>query len=232
MGLKRSLTGDEIIDQYRFWQRFLLECDEADARISNIVFMGMGEPLVNYEAVKATIQLWLKYTELGPTNIVVSTVGILPSLTKLLQDPAWPTVRLAISLHSAVAETRKKIVPSMPPDFLTNLQDWTQAYLKQLGNKSHYLTFEYIMLSGVNDTPEEARALGEYAKKCGVRKVNVIPYNTVSGKEFARSAQERIVAFKETILAAGLDVTQRRNMGNDIAAACGQLVTQIGSKAK
>ncbi|OGC82817.1 MAG: hypothetical protein A2788_01335 [Candidatus Abawacabacteria bacterium RIFCSPHIGHO2_01_FULL_46_8] len=224
MGLKRSLSSDEIIDQYRFWQQFTT-AEKLPGRISNIVFMGMGEPLVNYDAVKETIQLILKYTDIGPAKITVSTVGILPQLQQLLNDPDWPHVRLAVSLHSAVAEIRKKIVPSSTPNFLQDLKAWTLAYGKKLGNRSHYLTFEYILLKGVNDSAEDAAALAKYARACGVKKINVIPYNTVAGKDFSQSEQTAITVFKQTVRTMGVDVTQRKNMGSDIAAACGQLVT-------
>lgn len=223
MGLKRSLHSDEIMDQYRFWQQFLHARPELAQRISNIVFMGMGEPLANYDNVKETIHTWLKYTDLGPTKIMVSTVGILNQMEKLLTDPDWPPVRIAISLHSPNQERRKEIVPTTVPDFIKKLAAWSQKYQATLGNRTHHLTFEYTLINGVNDTPELAKELAEYVKHTAVKKVNVIPYNPVKGKEFVRAQNERIDRFKKILLDNGVNVTQRKTMGDDIDAACGQL---------
>ncbi|MFA6551262.1 MAG: radical SAM protein, partial [Patescibacteria group bacterium] len=97
MGLKRNLTADEIVDQLRFWRSYLKEKKSSDERISNIVLMGMGEPLANYDSVKTALNAWLKFTDIGPTHITVSTVGLLQQLETLLIDKNWPPVRLAIS---------------------------------------------------------------------------------------------------------------------------------------
>lgn len=228
MGLKRSLMADEIIDQYRFWNYFLEKKQPASnsqrQRISNIVFMGMGEPLANYNNVKQAIHTWLKYTDLGPTHITVSSVGILAQLEKILTDAEWPHVRIAISLHSANQKKREEIVPTTVPDFLKSLADWSHRYHKILGNRRHYITYEYTVLSGVNDTPELAAELATYIKKTASSKINIIPYNPVKGKPFTTSDRTRIEAFKSVLKRAGIDVTERRTMGDDIAAACGQLV--------
>lgn len=225
MGLKRSLLADEIVDQYRFWRGFLKK-KNLPGRISNVVFMGMGEPMANYENVKEAIHTWLDYTDLGSTKITVSTVGILTQLTKLLTDPDWPPVRIAISLHSANQKKREEIVPTTVPNFLTDLIEWTHKYKETLGNRKHHITFEYTVLSGVNDTPELARELGKYVAKTGFTKVNVIPYNPVAGKPFERSDVGRREAFKDIIRSFNIDVTERKTMGDDIAAACGQLVVE------
>lgn len=223
MGLKRSMHSDEITDQYRFWKHFLKTKPDLPQRISNIVFMGMGEPLANYENVKTTIHTWIKYTDLGPTKIMVSTVGILTQMTKLLTDPEWPPVRIAISLHSANQKKREEIVLSTVPDFIKLLAEWSHKYEQTLGNRNHKLTFEYTLISGVNDTPELAKELAGYIVKTSVKKINVIPYNPVQGKAFTRADKERIDAFKEILREHGIDVTQRKTMGDDINAACGQL---------
>lgn len=227
MGLKRSLTVDEIVDQYRFWRYFLEKSQNAKnkmQRISNIVFMGMGEPLANYDNVKKAIHTWLAYTDVGPTHITVSSVGILSQLDKLLTDPEWPPVRIAISLHSADQKRREEIVPTTVPDFLEKLAAWSHRYNTLRGNRRHYVTYEYTLLSGINDTPEIAEELATYIRKTGSSKINVIPYNPVPEKSFTRSDRDRIVAFKEILRRHNIDVTQRRTMGDDIAAACGQLV--------
>jgi len=243
MGLKRSLTADEIVDQLRYWREFLrrpltrsLPDGERssggahwDSRISNIVFMGMGEPLANVESVKSAIHTWIDCTDIGPTHITVSTVGVLPALEKILTDSDWPSVRIAISLHSAVQDEREKIVPSTAPCFIDALAEWCHRYRQVLGNRRHHLTFEYTLIAGVNDGENQAEILGRYLEKCGNPKLNVIPLNPVSGKDFSASQQDRIDRFKAVVLRHGIDVMQRRTMGNDIAAACGQLA--IGEQA-
>ncbi|MBU1126000.1 radical SAM protein, partial [Patescibacteria group bacterium] len=112
MGLKRNLNSDEIIDQYRFWQKFLADHAEFDQQITNLVYMGMGEPLANYEEVKDSLNRILANTEIGPTRITVSTVGVLPRLQQILTDDEWPAVKIAISLHSADTEIRQSIMRS------------------------------------------------------------------------------------------------------------------------
>ncbi|MDD4628116.1 MAG: 23S rRNA (adenine(2503)-C(2))-methyltransferase RlmN [Candidatus Peribacteraceae bacterium] len=226
MGLKRSLTADEITDQIRFWRAFLSERGGEAGRISNVVFMGMGEPLANVENVKRAINVWLKNTDLGPTHITVSTVGVLKVMEQILTDREWPPVRIAVSLHSADQEERAKIVPSTEPGFLEKLADWCHKYAQELGNRHHHLTFEYTLIQGVNDSVEQAEKLARFLEKAGKPKLNVIPLNVVTGKTMMKSSQERIDRFKAVILKHGIDVTQRRTMGDDIAAACGQLATQ------
>ena len=234
MGLKRSLTSDEIIDQYRFWQTYLdgrvIEGSDAK-RISNVVFMGMGEPLANYEGVKETLNVWLAHTDLGKTRITVSTVGVLPRLEQILTDKNWPHVRLAISLHSAVAETRKQIVPTSYDDFLPKLADWARRYLTALGNRRHHLTFEYVMLKGVNDTIEQAQALAAFVRSIGDVRCNLIPYN-LTDCEFERSEDNQISRFLAVLGQAGVTAMKRKTMGDDIAAACGQLIVLTAAADK
>ncbi len=226
MGLTRSLDADEIVDQYRFWQGYLAQHFQTKERISNMVFMGMGEPLQNYENVKKAIHSLLAHTDLGKTRIMVSSVGVVPVLNKILEDKDWPQVRIAISLHSANPIGRKAIVPTSFPQFLDRLAEWTQNYSRILGNRRHYITFEYILLQGVNDDEATAKELGTYMLRTAARKINVMPYNAVPGKPFSKSQAGRIDAFKKVLRDMDINVTQRRSMGEDIAAACGQLVYQ------
>ena len=232
MGLKRSLSSDEIADQYRFWKQFLSQRPELPQRISNVVFMGMGEPLVNVDNVKKAIHTWLDYTDLVPTKVTVSTVGVLPVLEGILTDPDWPPVRIAISLHSPEEESRRKIVPTTAPNFHTRLAQWTKDYELEHGNRNHHITFEYTLISGVNDNEEEAKRLVKFVKTTSAVKVNVIPLNLVAGKEFVASPREGIEKFKKVLLDSGVDVTERKTMGSDIAAACGQLALTIKSDGK
>ncbi|MDG1950142.1 MAG: 23S rRNA (adenine(2503)-C(2))-methyltransferase RlmN, partial [bacterium] len=223
MGLTRSLNSDEIVDQYRFWAQYLGEHPEVEGRISNMVFMGMGEPLANYVNVKDTLNRLLTFTDIGRTRITVSTVGVLPRLEQILEDDEWPHVRLAISLHSAVASTRKEIVPTSYDAFLPTLTSWCKAYLKKFGNRRHHLTFEYVMLKDVNDTPKHAKELAKFVNRIGNVRVNLIPYN-LTGMEFSCSTPEGVDTFFSSLKKHGVIVTTRKTMGDDIAAACGQLI--------
>ncbi len=226
MGLKRNLLADEIVDQVRYWIEFLQNRPELPQKITNIVFMGMGEPMANYENVRESICTILKYTDIGRTHITVSTVGVLPRLEQLLNDPLWPHVRLAISLHSADPKTRKDIVPTSYDDFLPKLTHWSRKYLLKFGNRRHHLTFEYVMLRGVNDSLAHAEALAKLIKKIGNIRVNLIPYNFTGG-EFHSSTQKGLREFFDYLDTHGVTVTIRRTMGEDIAAACGQLYAEI-----
>lgn len=234
MGFTRNLTTDEIVDQFRFWQYHLAERggnreakedDGTSSLISNVVFMGMGEPLANYESVREAIRMLLENTSLGATRITVSTVGLLPALRRLLGDPLWPSVRLAVSLHSADGETRKRFMPSSYEAFLDDLAIWTAEYFAIHGERRQHLTFEYILLSGVNDSEEDGEKLIQFARRVGKVKVNLIPYNeTASGHE--GSKEDRASNFLARLNQAGVTATIRRAMGDDIAAACGQLVSK------
>jgi len=227
MGLIRSLTVEEIIDQYRFWVNYILDKPELPRRISNIVLMGMGEPLNNYQNVKQALNLILKYTDIGQTRITVSTVGILPVMVEVLKDPEWPPVRIAISLHGANFNTRKKIIPTTTPDFFEELVKWSKSYLKDFGNRRHHLSFEYIMINGVNDSLTDAKDLADLVKRIGKVKINLIPFNTVNHIDLQNSRTDRANKFFSYLEQHDVTVTIRRSMGEDISAACGQLVTSI-----
>jgi len=220
MGLKRNLTADEIIDQLRFWQYFLEE-NKIPERISNIVMMGMGEPLANYENVKTAINQWLKYTDIGSNHITISTVGLLSDLQKIITDKTWPSVRIAISLHSANEELRKKIVPTTSENYLNKLAEWAKAYLETKASNKRHLTFEYVLLEGVNDNERDAKALSDFVMKIGRIKVNLIPFNTVNNKDLRRSNTAN--EFALVLKSCGVTSTIRQSAGQDIMAACGQL---------
>lgn len=225
MGFSRNLLSDEIIDQYRFWKKYLFGKPHVEQRISNMVFMGMGEPLANYDHVKEALRQLLLYTDLGPTHITVSTVGLLPMLRKILKDPEWPAVRLAVSLHSAVSETRKKMMPSSFDAFLDDLVAWTKEYFEKNESRRRHLTFEYVMLSKVNDTTKHAEALIRFARRVGKVRINLIPYN-FTGAIYRDSLPADFARFETALKEASVTVTRRRTMGDDIAAACGQLVVE------
>lgn len=223
MGFIRNLTADEIVDQYRLWQQFLAGRPDLTGQITNIVFMGMGEPLANYDNVKETLRTILAQTPIGPTRITVSTVGLLPRLRHLLSDPDWPPVRLAVSLHSADNQTRKDIMPSSFDGFLDQLRDWAHDYFAAFPSRRRHVTFEYVMLGGVNDTAAHADKLAAFAHAVGNVRVNVIPYN-MTGSPYKTSTEDAVGAFIARLEGSAVTVTRRRTMGDDIAAACGQLV--------
>lgn len=230
MGFTRNLIADEIVDQVRFWFAFLkkqttLSPVEGSQRISNIVFMGMGEPLANYDNIKETIRQLILHTDIGPTHITVSTVGLLPMLRKILKDPDWPAVRLAVSLHSADSVTRKAMMPSSFDAFLEELIVWTAEYFEKYESRRHHLTFEYVMLSKINDTEKHAEALIRFARRVGKVRINLIPYN-FTGSVYRDSLPADFARFEELLKEAGVVVTRRRTMGDDIAAACGQLIVE------
>lgn len=234
MGFSRNLTADEILDQFRFWQYHLAfqeknskknKAENTSTLISNVVFMGMGEPLANYESVREAVRTLLENTSLGATRITVSTVGLLPAMRRLLNDSLWPPVRLAISLHSADRKTRKRLMPSSFDSFLDDLAKWTEEYFAMHDERRRHLTFEYILLFGVNDSPEDAKKLIDFSRKFGKVKVNLIPYNkTASGH--CGSDEENAKKFLGQLKRAGIIATIRKSMGDDIAAACGQLASE------
>ncbi len=239
MGFTRNLLADEIVDQVRFWNIFIQKHSvsatkggflfPSDSRISNVVFMGMGEPLANYDHVKEALRLLLTYTDIGMTRITVSTVGLLPMLRKLLADPTWPAVRLAVSVHSADGDTRKKMMPSSYDGFLDGLVAWTEEYFQQFESRRRHLTFEYVMLSKINDTEHHAEALIHFARRVGKVRINLIPYN-FTGSIYKDSLPGDFERFQKQLEHAGVVVTRRRTMGDDIAAACGQLVVEKSVK--
>ena len=224
MGLKRNLTSDEIIDQYRFWNYFIKE-KKLPGIITNIVFMGMGEPLLNYKNIKDAINAILQNTEIGQTHITVSTIGIPAALDMILEDKEWPKVLIAISLHSADTEIRKKIVPSSTDNSIDAIAKWSKQYLRKFGNRSHYLTFEYIMLKGVNDSLLDAKKLAKLVTTTGDIKVNLIPYNS-TGSEFETTPDDAIEQFVVYLKKHRVTATVRRSKGQDIMAACGQLAVK------
>ena len=251
-GFRRNLTAEEIVDQYRFCQRTLaaegLPAGRQGARVNNIVLMGQGEPLVNYENVKHALNTILKYSDVGATKITLSTVGYMPAMEKMLIDKDFPPVRFALSLHSAIEETRKKIIPTHKKGFLEWLVQWGNDYHKKFGNRTHFIGFEYIMLSGVNDDEKHLQALVKLCKRLPLVRVNLIPYNTTTDKTtideinkleeqmgsnyriFERTPHTLIEHWHKTLMDAGFTSTIRYSQGQDIMAACGQLQNAAQTK--
>lgn len=239
MGFTRNLSADEIVDQFRFWQHSLAWREKNTRKevgannsnlISNIVFMGMGEPLANYESVREAIRTILACTDMGPTRITVSTVGLMSGLSRLLEDPLWIPVRLAISLHSADREVRSRIMPSSYGAFLDDLVVWTKQYFSLHDERRRHLTFEYIVLAGVNDRPEDIEKLIHFVRRVGKVKVNLIPYN-VTTRSYRGITGEKVSNFLLRLKQSGVVATVRRSRGEDIAAACGQLFAEKRAKS-
>ncbi len=215
-GWSRNLQAGEIVDQV---MRVEALCGE---RINNIVFMGMGEPLANFDNLMRAIAIinapW--GVGLGARHITISTSGLAPQIKLLADQPLQ--VRLAISLHGATDEVRSQI---MPVNRKYPLETLLEACTYYTDRKKQWLTFEYILIDGVNDRPEDAKALARVARKVKA-KVNCIPYNKVEGLEWGRPTEARQDEFMAVLEAARIPATIRREKGHDIAAACGQLRRQ------
>ena len=197
---------------------------EGGPRVTHIVFMGMGEPLANYAAVVQAIRI-LTDPKLGlgysPRRITVSTVGLVPGIEKLGRENL--KVNLAISLHAATDEVRERL---MPVNRSFGLDALMAALRKYPLAPRQRIFFEYVLLEGINDAPEDAKRLARLLR--GVKaKVNLIPFNDWEGTEFRRPPLPRILAFQSILLDAGLTTTVRWSKGEDIGAACGQLRESI-----
>jgi 23S rRNA (adenine2503-C2)-methyltransferase len=215
-GFSRNLRVDEIVDQVVALER------ESGERIDNIVFMGMGEPLANFENLIRAIRIinapW--GLGIGARHITVSTSGLVPQIKKLGENPLQ--IRLAISLHGATDEVRNQI---MPVNRRYNLEALMDACRYYTSHKKQRLTFEYILISGVNDSDQQAHLLARLAGPLQA-KINLIPYNTVEGLSWSRPSRIRQEKFLSIVHGHGVVATLRREKGHDIDAACGQLRLQ------
>ncbi|CUU34805.1 MAG: 23S rRNA (adenine(2503)-C(2))-methyltransferase RlmN [Armatimonadetes bacterium] len=211
-GYTRNLTAGEIVDQLLHLQRLSSE------RITHVVLMGMGEPLLNLEAVVEAIHLIHDEVGISMRRITLSTVGIVPKIYALAEHRL--PITLAISLHAPDDETRSRIMPVNRKWGVDALIQAARDYFETTGRR---ITFEYLLLEGVNDTPAHAHQLA--AKLKGIPcLVNLIPFNYVPTPEnFRRPSAERVRAFREILERSGIEVTQRKERGHDIDAACGQL---------
>ena len=215
-GFSRNLRANEIIDQIIAIERVSGE------KIDNIVFMGMGEPLANFENVMRAIRIvnapW--GLGIGARHITLSTSGLAPQIKKLADEPLQ--IRLAVSLHGATDEVRNQI---MPVNRKYNIETLLSACDYYAERKKQRLTFEYILIAGVNDSDEQAHLLAQHARRL-FAKVNLIPYNAVEGLEWSRPSRSRQEKFLSILRAHKIPATLRREKGHDIDAACGQLRLQ------
>lgn len=217
----RNLFFDEIFDQVAILNELAMK--EYSQPLSNIVYMGMGEPLLNYhEVVRSTERITAEDSMgMSPQRITVSTVGIAPMIKQLGRDKV--RFQLALSLHSADNEKRNRIIPYNLRNSLDDLIDAVKFFHDQTHSR---ITIEYIMLKKFNDTASDARALAEFCRNFPV-KINLIQYNPVENSPFEDSGPERTEAFKGYLEQRNLVVNIRRSRGKDIDAACGQLANKI-----
>ncbi len=215
-GWKRNLEAGEIVEQL-----MLLE-EISGNRVNNIVFMGMGEPFANFANLTKAIEIlnasW--GVGLGARHMTVSTSGLVPQIRQFAEFPLQ--VRLAISLHAATDIVRSKI---MPINRRYPLSDLLEALDYFHLRKKQRITFEYILIKGINDGLDQAALLAQHARRVSA-KVNLIPYNTVSGLSWERPELATQQVFFQSLVDQGISVTLRREKGHDIAAACGQLRLQ------
>lgn len=222
MGLSRNLTPEEIADQVLFWRQYMAQ-QALPGRVDNIVYMGMGEPFACYDQVAASLRLLMdqKLYAIGARHIAVSTSGVAPKMVQFGKD--FPQVNLALSLHSAVDELRTRLVPMNKAYDLAALSDALKEYLADTNRK---VFFEYVLLKGENDGPDDADALVKWLDGIGHKAllhVNLIVFNQTDTphKPTDESDARR---FQERLLGSGYKSTVRQNLGRDIDGACGQLV--------
>jgi len=215
-GLDGNLTAGRIVEQVWLLNRDLHALGE---RISNVVFMGMGEPLANYAAVMRAVRTLMAPwgLHIGARRITISTVG-LPRAIERLADEALP-VTLAISLHAPNDALRRQLIPWAEYTTIADLMDAGRYYFTQTGRE---VTLEYILLGGVNDRPEHADQLASVARTLRAN-VNLIRYNEVAGLPYERPGDAAVRTFQEVLVQRGVNVHIRASRGRDIAAACGQL---------
>jgi 23S rRNA (adenine2503-C2)-methyltransferase len=234
-GFSRNLTTGEILAQLWFAEHFLRAHLKTNGErvISNVVMMGMGEPLQNYSALVPALRVMLDDHGYGLSRrrVTVSTSGVVPMMDRLAEDCP---VALAVSLHAPNDELRDKLVPLNKKYPIAELLDACNRYLVHAPRD--FITFEYCMLDGVNDQPEHARQLVELVRHHGGRgvscKLNLIPFNPFPASGLVRSPQQQVQAFAKILSDAGIVTTVRKTRGDDIDAACGQLAGDVKDRTR
>jgi 23S rRNA (adenine2503-C2)-methyltransferase len=227
-GFNRNLSTEEIIGQLWWANRCLGRGILVNRPISNVVMMGMGEPLANFDNVVAALQIMLDDLAYGLSRrrVTVATAGLVPGIDRLRE--ACP-VALAVSLHAPNDGLRDRLVPINRKYPIRELLAACVRYLDRAPR--NFIMFEYVMLGGVNDTPGHARELVALVKDVPC-KVNLIPFNDYPGSHYVRSAPDAIARFRDILMQAGLLATIRKTRGDDIEAACGQLAGQVQDRTK
>jgi 23S rRNA (adenine2503-C2)-methyltransferase len=233
-GFSRNLTTGEILFQLWHAEHALRGClASRDRVISNVVMMGMGEPLQNYSALVPALRVMLDDHAYGLSRrrVTVSTSGVVPMIERLSLDTP---VALAVSLHAPVDDLRSELVPLNRKYPIAELMAACRTYLDHAPRD--FITFEYCMLDGVNDQPEHARGLCDLLRQNaqnGLRsKVNLIPFNPFPASGLTRSPRERVRAFADILSAGGIVTTIRKTRGDDIDAACGQLAGEVQDRTQ
>jgi 23S rRNA (adenine2503-C2)-methyltransferase len=223
-GFNRNLAASEIIGQLFVAQNRVSKAN----RITNVVFMGMGEPLLNFDNVVASVNLMMDDFAYGLSKrrVTISSSGVVPAIERL---GSACDVSLAISLHAVRDELRDELVPINKKYPLNMLMDVCRENAKTAPRR--FITFEYVMLDGINDTLEDARGLIKLLKTVP-SKLNLIPFNPFPNSSYRCSSKETILKFKTLLNDAGIITTVRKTRGEDIDAACGQLVGQVADKSR
>ena len=233
-GFNRNLTAGEIIGQLWLANKMLRNQDnysdlEPEGRIiTNVVMMGMGEPLANYKNVVQALEMMLddQIYGLSRRRVTLSTSGLIPAMDKLKEDCP---VALAVSLHAPDDKLRDQIVPINKKYPIKNLMAACRRYIEKAPRD--FITFEYVMLKGVNDSIEQAKLLVQIVKEVPC-KFNLIPFNPFPNSGYLCSDKQTINEFKSVLIEAGIIATIRKTRGDDIDAACGQLAGQVQDKTK
>ncbi len=225
-GFERHLAAGEIVAQVAYASAYLRQIGMPGVpdHLTNVVFMGMGEPLANYDRVRESLRRMIEVMGISARSITVSTVGMVPGIRRLTEEP-WP-VSLAISLHAADDELRSKLVPINRRYPLHELEEAAAEYFRV---KRRRLSIEWTMMDGVNDTPEQAVALAAIATRLRAH-VNLIALNPTPLTEERASSKSRIDRFARDLEKRGVNVTIRDTRGADIDAACGQLRVIAGRR--
>ena len=227
-GFSRNLTTAEIIGQLLAVKTDLQAFGYGDRPITNVVMMGMGEPLLNYDAVVAALHLMLDDLSFGMSRrrVTLSTAGIVPAMERLALDCP---VSLAVSLHATNNDLRDELVPLNRKYPIEALLQACHQYVA--GENKRHITFEYVMLKGINDSKGEAQTLARLLSGLPA-KINLIPFNKSPGIGYECSDQRTIDTFREVLLSSGLMTVTRRTRGKDIEAACGQLAGRFADRTR
>lgn len=223
MGFGGNLTTEEVVDQVMYFQRIL---KKEGRKVTNVVFMGMGEPMLNLDNVQSSLDVMTDPEKLGMSNrrFTISTSGYIPQFKKLVENGFRG--RVAISLHAPNQELRAKMMPVAKIFSLDQLMQTLDEYV-ELTNKR--VSYEYIMIRNLNDQKEHAQQLIDLLKN-RLAHVNLIPYNPIKEERFERSPKNNIRVFTSMLSDAGINYTIRQTMGDDVNAACGQLADRENKK--
>ena len=228
-GFSRNLSVAEILSQIWLATRLLDEEKKPGRKITNVVLMGMGEPLLNFENVMKAIDVMLDDFAYGLSKrrVTVSTAGVVPAMDRLAERH---DVQLAISLHATRDELRDDLVPINKKYNLQQLMDACKRFMQKRSPRSR-LTIEYVMLSGVNDSKQDAEELIKILDGISVL-INLIPFNAFTGSGYKTSSNNAVRRFQDVLMKAGLTTVIRKTRGEDIDAACGQLVGKVADKSR